>query len=134
MSKKVAKLVRVSLVTRVIVDVDATEQEIMELAVPKLSENLMDSPFENLEEIVDDTECPYEEEYLDIYGSISNEGWKDYKEIIMDYSVDGTNYNDNEHRMTHTDDWSVNIRILKSDLFKLELLLDYLETREVVID
>ena len=134
MSKKVAKLVRVSLVTRVIVDVDATEQEIMELAVPKLSENLMDSPFENLEEIVDDTECPYEEEYLDIYGSISNEGWKNYKEIIMDYSVDGTNYNDNEHRMTHTDDWSVNIRILKSDLFKLELLLDYLETREVVIE
>lgn len=59
---KVAKLVRVSLVTRVIVDVDATEQDIMELAVPKLSENLMDSPFENIEEIVDDTECPYDEE------------------------------------------------------------------------
>lgn len=65
MSKKVAKLVRVSLVTRVIVDVDATEQEIMELAVPKLSENLMDAPFENLEEIVDDTECPYEENGID---------------------------------------------------------------------
>ena len=59
---KVAKLVRVSLVTRVIVDVDATEQDIMELAVPKLSENLMDSPFDSIEEIVDDTECPYDEE------------------------------------------------------------------------
>jgi hypothetical protein len=63
---KVAKLVRVTLMTRVIVDVDATEQDIMELAVPKLSENLMDSPFDSIEEIVDDTECPYDasdEEY-----------------------------------------------------------------------
>lgn len=57
---KVAKLVRVTLMTRVIVDVDATEQDIMELAVPKLSENLMDSPFDSIEEIVDDTECPYD--------------------------------------------------------------------------
>jgi len=61
MSKKVAKLVYVSLVTRVIVDENATEQEIMELAVPKLSENLMDSPFEHLEDIIDDLECPYDE-------------------------------------------------------------------------
>jgi hypothetical protein len=61
MSKKVAKLVYVSLVTRVIVDENATEQEIMELAVPKLSENLMDSPFEHLEDIIDDLECPFDE-------------------------------------------------------------------------
>jgi len=61
MSKKVAKLVYVSLVTRVVVDENATEQEIMELAVPKLSENLMDSPFEHLEDIIDDIECPYDE-------------------------------------------------------------------------
>ena len=61
MSKKVAKLVYVSLVTRVVVDENATEQEIMELAVPKLSENLMDSPFENLEDIIDDLECPFDE-------------------------------------------------------------------------
>ena len=135
MSKKVAKLVRVSLVTRVIVDADATEQEIMELAVPKLSENLMDSPFENLDEIVDDVECPFEgQEYLDIYGSVSDEVWKENKDLIMGYSVDGTNYNDNEHRMTHTDDWSVDIRILKSDLLSVTKLLDYLETREVVIE
>ena len=61
MSKKVAKLVYASLVTRVIVDENATEQEIMELAVPKLSENLMDSPFEHLEDIIDDLECPFDE-------------------------------------------------------------------------
>ena len=56
---KVAKLVRVSLVTRVVVEDTASEQDIMELAVPKLSENLMDSPFECIDEIVEDTECPY---------------------------------------------------------------------------
>jgi len=135
MSKKVAKLVRVSLVTRVIVDEDATEQEIMELAVPKLSENLMDSPFENLDEIVDDTECPFEgQEYLDIYGSVSDEVWKENKDLIMGYSVDGTNYNDNEHRMTHTDDWSVDIRILKKDVSKINTLVNFMDTREVVIE
>lgn len=56
---KVAKLVYVSLLTRVIVDENATQKDIMELAVPKLSEKLMDSPFEHIEEIVDDIECPY---------------------------------------------------------------------------
>ena len=61
MSKKVAKLVYVSLMTRVVVDENATEQEIMELAVPRLSENLMDSPFEHLEDITDDLECPFDE-------------------------------------------------------------------------
>jgi hypothetical protein len=131
MSKKVAKLVRVSLVTRVIVDVDATEQEIMELAVPKLSENLMDSPFDSIDEIVDDVECPYEEEYIDIYASVSDEVWKVYQKTIMGYSVDGTNYNDNEHRMTHTDDWSVDIRVLKEDLWRIEPLFNSFEKVEV---
>lgn len=134
MSKKVAKLVRVSLVTRVIVDVDATEQDIMELAVPKLSENLMDAPFENLEEIVDDTECPYEEAYLDLYGSVSDEVWKVYQKTIMKYSVDGINYHNNEHRISDTEDWSVNIRILKEDLWRIEPLFSYLETKEVIDD
>jgi hypothetical protein len=62
---KVAKLVYVSLLTRVIVEEGADQVGIMELAVPKLSENLMDSPFENIEKIVADTEQPYEigEEY-----------------------------------------------------------------------
>ena len=56
---KVAKLVRVSLVTRVIVDDTASEQDILELAIPKLSESLMDNPHQSVDEIVDDTECPY---------------------------------------------------------------------------
>ena len=60
--KKVAKLVCVTLITRVIVNKNATEQEIMELAIPKLSENLMDAPFENIKYIKKDTECPYDPE------------------------------------------------------------------------
>jgi len=60
--KKVAKLVYVSLLTRVVVDENATEQDIMEAAIPKLSEKLMDEPFEHIEQIVDDLECPFDEE------------------------------------------------------------------------
>lgn len=56
---KVSKLVYVTLLTRVVVEEGANEQTIMEEAIPKLSESLMDSPFENIEKIVDDTDCPY---------------------------------------------------------------------------
>ncbi len=138
MSKKVAKLVRVSLVTRVIVDVDATEQEIMELAVPKLSENLMDSPFDSIDEIVDDTECPYEvsedediENYIDIYASVELDTWLRCKEDIMAFAVDGINHHDNDGRMTHADDWNINLRIRRQDYAKLEKFCNYFETVEV---
>ena len=60
---KVAKLVSLTLITRVIVDEDATVFDILELAIPKLSEKLMDEPFEHIEDIVDDTECPYDPEF-----------------------------------------------------------------------
>ena len=53
---------RVSLVTRVIVDIDATEEEILELAFPKLEEEFLNNPHQSIDEIVDDTECPYKEE------------------------------------------------------------------------
>lgn len=132
MSKKVAKLVYVSMVTRVIVDENASETEILIQAQSKFIEKIENEIHEHLEEIIDDEECPYEVEYLDIYGSISDKEWKDNKELIMGYSVDGTNYNDNEHRMTHTDDWSVDIRIHKEDLPKIKNLLDYLDYNEVV--
>lgn len=56
---KVAKLVYVSLLTRVIVEEGVNEETIMELAIPKLSENLMDSPYQNVDKIVNDIECPY---------------------------------------------------------------------------
>jgi len=57
---KVAKLVRVSLVCRVICEDTASKQDILELAIPKLSEALMDNPYESVEEIIDDTECPFD--------------------------------------------------------------------------
>jgi hypothetical protein len=60
---KVAKLVSVTLMTRVVVDENATEQDILELAIPKLSEKLMDEPFEHIEDIVDDIECPYDPDF-----------------------------------------------------------------------
>jgi uncharacterized protein (UPF0212 family) len=64
---KIAKLVSVTLMTRVIVDEGATEQDILELAIPKLSEKLMDEPYEHIEEIVDDEECPYDSEFDETY-------------------------------------------------------------------
>jgi hypothetical protein len=60
---KVAKLVSVTLITRVVVDESATEQDILELAIPKLSEKLMDEPFEHIEDIEDDIECPYDSDF-----------------------------------------------------------------------
>ena len=63
---KVAKLVSVTLITRVIVDENASEQDILELAIPKLSEKLMDEPFEHIEEIVDDDECPFDPDFDEV--------------------------------------------------------------------
>lgn len=60
--KKVAKLVLVSFMTRVIVDEDATDLEICRAAKPKLIaiiEN--DEIHDNLEEITDDEGLPYGE-------------------------------------------------------------------------
>ena len=77
---KVAKLVYVTLATRVIVEEDADQQTIMELAIPRLSENLMDAPFENIDKIIDDTECPYEigeEFYLSVGDNVEMPDPKD---------------------------------------------------------
>jgi hypothetical protein len=56
---KVAKLVAISLLTRVIVDENATEEEILEKAVPKFMEKVNQEIGEHLEYIADDEECPY---------------------------------------------------------------------------
>jgi hypothetical protein len=56
---KVAKLVAISLLTRVIVDENATEEEILGKAVPKFMEKVNEEIGEHLEYIVDDEECPY---------------------------------------------------------------------------
>ena len=66
-------LVYASLMTRVIVDDTADNSTIIELAIPKLAENLMNSPHDSIDEIKDDVECPYkigEEFSLDVGDSV----------------------------------------------------------------
>ena len=57
---KVAKLVYVSLMTRVIVDDDATEAQILDVAKPRLIYTMNSDLSEIIEEIVDDEEVPYD--------------------------------------------------------------------------
>jgi hypothetical protein len=59
----VAKLVYVTLATRVIVDENASESEILELAGIKLAEKIQHELTEHLESIEDDIECPYDPEF-----------------------------------------------------------------------
>ena len=56
---KVAKLVLVSLMTRVVVDENATDEQILDAARPNFIEKVNTELGENLEEITNDTECPY---------------------------------------------------------------------------
>ena len=59
--RKVAKLVTVSVTTRVIVDSNLSEEEIMKTALPQLKRNLaIDGILDHLDKIVADTECPFE--------------------------------------------------------------------------
>ena len=64
---KKAHLVYVSIATRVVVDENATEQDIIELANAQIMDNLIfDGIFENVEEVLDDDECPYDPDFDDI--------------------------------------------------------------------
>ena len=56
---KKAFLVTASVCTRVVVDADATDEEIMDLAKARLLNNLNSDFYDNIEEIVEDRECPY---------------------------------------------------------------------------
>ena len=58
---KVAKLVYVSLATRVVVEDTATEEEILELAMPRFVDKIINELSENIDEIIDDTLLPYDE-------------------------------------------------------------------------
>lgn len=61
----VAKLVCVSLMTRVIVDENASEADILELAGVKLAEKIQNELTEHVESIEDDIECPYDPQFDD---------------------------------------------------------------------
>lgn len=56
---KVAKLVRVSLMTRVVVDENDSEETILEAAKSQLVDKVMNDLGDNVEEIEDDEEMPY---------------------------------------------------------------------------
>jgi hypothetical protein len=56
---KVAKLVYVSMVTRVVVDENATDEQILEAARANFIEKVQTELGEHLEEIIDDEECPF---------------------------------------------------------------------------
>jgi hypothetical protein len=57
--RPVAKLLTVSMMTRVIVDEEATDEEIVEAGRKGLLTSLLNDCMENVEEIRDDEECPY---------------------------------------------------------------------------
>ena len=59
--KKVAKLVSMSMMTRVIVDENATPLEIMKASKQNFIEKVRDEFMENIDDIMDDTEMPYDE-------------------------------------------------------------------------
>ena len=60
---KVAKLVTITMTTRVIVDEDANDFGIIEIALPRLSKKLVDESLEHIDEIIDDMECPYDPQF-----------------------------------------------------------------------
>jgi hypothetical protein len=61
---KKAYLVYVSLATRVVVDENTTEQDIIKLANANILDNIItDGIFENVEELIEDEECPYDKEF-----------------------------------------------------------------------
>jgi len=62
---RVAKLVTISLMTRVIVDENAVDEQIVEAAKSKFIEKIKNEALENLDDIVDDTECPFGTFYKD---------------------------------------------------------------------
>lgn len=59
---KVAKLVLWSPIVRIVIDSDASYEHIIAVAKSKFYEVLRDEYEENIEEVIDDLECPYEEE------------------------------------------------------------------------
>ena len=62
MNMKVAKLIEVSLITRVIVDEDATDEEMLDTAREQIVEKAKYELYENITLIMDDEENPYDPE------------------------------------------------------------------------
>jgi len=80
---KVAKIVEISLMTRVVVEEFATDEEIMIAAVPMLAKKALYEASENISEIYNDDECPFgtfdDEETID-YEIIGYKTAEDFNE------------------------------------------------------
>ena len=63
---KTAKIIWVSLATRVIVDTNDSEEIVIEKAIEQAKDKFIDKIknelYENIDEIFDDTDCPYDQE------------------------------------------------------------------------
>lgn len=60
---RVAKLVTMTLTTRVIVEDGTSDDKIISLAIPRFIDKVVNEPNEHIEEILDDEECPYDEQH-----------------------------------------------------------------------
>ena len=60
---KIAKLVTITMTTRIVVGEDASEADIIDIASIRMSEKIQHEFNENLGSIVDDMECPYDPEF-----------------------------------------------------------------------
>jgi len=69
--KLVAKLVTFSFMTRVIVEEGTCDEDIVNLARPKIVAKVFNELNENLEEIVDDIECPFDEHDTKVETNVS---------------------------------------------------------------
>lgn len=58
-----AILITFSLTTRLIVDDNISEDEIIQIGALKCSEKLSCEPNEHLDSIIDDVECPFDPEF-----------------------------------------------------------------------
>jgi hypothetical protein len=99
---KVAKLVLWSPMVRVVVEDDATYEEIIEAARGKFNIVLADEYEENIEEVMDDLECPYAEEFIkgakyEVLSNRKTQGWNGHEfqvgEIVECINADGASGN-----------------------------------------
>jgi hypothetical protein len=60
---KKAMLVRVSFMTRIVVEENATEEEVIEKAKEKFIEKINNELQENIEDVYEDEEVPYDENF-----------------------------------------------------------------------
>jgi len=104
--QKIAKLVTITLTTRIIVDTNASEEEIVKAAQPKFIEKLKNNELmENLEDIVNDTECPF--------GTFSKDGHLPEKFYQPQINMEGTIVGHEDEEILSFEVWVSKEELLK---------------------